>query len=185
MFASGLIGIEILNNLNTSQETNAAGRYPSTASTSQRLAYSGRDTDRAMNPLATSGPSDILWFKQVILRGRLFDLNRAILVMHYRPDLNWNSEQIHSETRFDELQFAVHVDVEDTGSSLNDQMVFTETLKMFVYASNDAPVIFIEGMTFSKHALTDDGNTNTFVILYHLYCVSHAYYDVHIQHPVS
>jgi hypothetical protein len=39
----------------------------------------------------SSGTTRQVWWREVTLEGSLFDLNRALAVVTYWPDLNWNS----------------------------------------------------------------------------------------------
>ena len=106
MFAS-TTSINFLNVPNATEESIRLGLYPnSDGSFDDRNVYTGVDgivdedvrdgtyTDSKTEDSLGGGRSGAprqLWWKEVLMEGRLFDLNRALSMVTYWPDLNWNS----------------------------------------------------------------------------------------------
>jgi hypothetical protein len=106
MFAS-TTSINFLSVPNATEATIRLGLYPnSDGSFDDRNVYTGVDgivdedvrdgtyTDSKTEESIGGGRSGAprqLWWREVLMEGRLFDLNRALAMVTYWPDLNWNS----------------------------------------------------------------------------------------------
>jgi len=106
MFAS-VTSINFLSVPNATEESIRLGSYPnSDGSFDDRNVYTGVDgiidedvvdgtytdtkTDDRIGGSRSGAPRQ-LWWREVLMEGRLFDLNRALAMVTYWPDLNWNS----------------------------------------------------------------------------------------------
>ena len=193
MFAS-TAGINILTVPNATAETERLSDYPNIVTTfSNRNLYAGvngpvfeegQPSVDASTPIGsgtTSGTTQQIWWREVLIEGRLFDLNRALAVVTYWPDLNWNSggntptSKINCEARqkdqmlnvsesaagsitctrsfaeFDHLNFTVQSAI-DASLPPSTGSIFVKVL-----AVNDAPVLhFPHDAMYSRTLLTED-----------------------------
>ena len=98
MFPAGLRNLLVLNGPSIAQRSAEAGVYPSAGDRVQRSVYSGADREPGE---VSAGSSGHIWFDDVVLQGRLNDLNRALVALVYRPRLNWNRYPLESNPHLD------------------------------------------------------------------------------------
>jgi hypothetical protein len=106
---------------------------------------------------STSGSPSQQWWNRVVVEGRLGDINRALAVLTYWPDLNWNSglerngadlsgtvtEGIYGTQRgVGEMEMITLTVASITNSTLP---VSLKVVRVRVHAANDAPVLSIPG----------------------------------------
>lgn len=80
--------------------------------------------------------------EKVVFKGRLYDINRALQVLTYWPDLNWNNG-------IDVINCTVT-------SLYNTSLSSSELMKVQVHPVNDAPVLSLPGAIYSKNIKTGD-----------------------------
>jgi hypothetical protein len=110
---------------------------------------------------STSGSPSQQWWNRVVVEGRLGDINRALAVLTYWPDLNWNSglerngadlsgtitEGIYGTQRgMGEMEMITLTVASITNSTLP---VSFKVVRVRVHAANDAPVLSIPGPVYS------------------------------------
>jgi hypothetical protein len=110
---------------------------------------------------STSGSPSQQWWDRVVVEGRIGDINRALAVLTYWPDLNWNSglernraalSQIITEETYGtqrgkgEMEMITLTAASVTNSSLP---VSLKVVRVRVHAANDAPVLSIPGPIYS------------------------------------
>ena len=145
------VGLNVLTVPDVNAESTRLGEYPSLSLD----ASGGRETfvgANAEKPHAvSSGNPKNLWWKSVTFEGRLFDINRALSVVVYWPDNNWNSGVAAGDRGFsvDLVNFTVVDEVDATLSS-------SKLVAIRVHAANDAPVLTIPGSVFDAFLLTED-----------------------------
>ena len=167
------IGLNFVSAPNVSTETVRLGSFPAPIApvpflTQSRFIYQGADGSSGTSGTDSGSPQQ-MWWKRVTVEGRLGDINRALGVVTYWPDLNWNSglEQIDSAVAgassvassvngtygtargLGEMEFitftAVHV--------LNTSLATSSSIRVRVRAVNDAPVLSLPGQIYA------DGST--------------------------
>ena len=130
----------------TTKESQRLSSYPAIGTVVQRDMYLGVDGDLG----SSSGAPPELWWKNVTISGRLFQLNRALQQLLYRPDLNWNSE-LGPEIEVDMISFSISV----VGAAKMPAEEWKHVI-VRVHAVNDAPVLTIPGAVYHPRLLTDD-----------------------------
>ena len=190
------VGLNILSVPSVEAETERLSRYPNVVTSfTNRNHYSGTDGPSNMFDSSLgdgsgtmagdgfdgsmSGTPRQVWWREVVLEGRLYDLNRALAVVTYWPDLNWNSGQGTPEpscqvvrnlsvtTALGQAAGAitckrntVELDVINftAASSVNPKLApSTGSLFVNVLAVNDAPVLhFANDALYSKRLVTED-----------------------------
>eukprot|EP01037_Dinobryon_pediforme_P041242 gene41242-50878_t len=91
MFAAGS-ALTFLRTPNASVETDRLSEYPDAlADFEVRSSFTGAEGGTSGQAEQDSGLPRQLWWKDVTLQGRLSDLNRALALLTYWPDDNWNS----------------------------------------------------------------------------------------------
>ena len=113
-----------------------------------------------------SGDPLQMWWRSTLIEGRLGDINRALDVLTYAPDLNWHSE-LPSLTRgpgaglSTELQWASQGQVDEVTVRVSNPHhhlpVATAVIRVTVKPANDAPVVRVPNAIVSSSVLTDDG----------------------------
>jgi hypothetical protein len=108
---------------------------------------------------STSGSPSQQWWDRVVVEGRIGDINRALAVLTYWPDLNWNSglerngadlsitgETYGTQRGMGEMEMITLTAASVTNSSLP---VSLKVVRVRVHAANDAPVLSIPGPIYS------------------------------------
>ncbi|KAJ1411415.1 hypothetical protein B484DRAFT_183016 [Ochromonadaceae sp. CCMP2298] len=190
MFAS-TVGVALLGVPGAETETERLSQYPNVVTSfTNRNIYTGAEgtlgggafsfdsaLDSAQDPAAnvgadSSGTTRQVWWTRVTLQGSLFDLNRALAVVTYWPDLNWNSgaSQCRVEggivcvgAEVDLLTFtvssALNTSLQDTHTSTQTSSsapASSGTIPIHVVAQNDAPVLHFAHAIYSTHLVTED-----------------------------
>ena len=167
------IGLNFISAPNVSTETTRQDSFPAPIApvpflTESRFVYQGADGSSGTSGTSSGAPQQ-MWWKRVTVEGCLGDINMALGVVTYWPDLNWNSglELIDSAVAavssvtssangtygtargLGEMEFvtftAVHV--------LNTSLATSNTIRVRVRAVNDAPVLSLPGQIYA------DGST--------------------------
>jgi hypothetical protein len=180
-------GLTFLSVLNSTEATEFMSSYPDGSMGSlaerQQHGYGMHSSDslrrngvtqdvmsvRPAGSLSSGAVTSQVWWKHVSIQGRLADINRAIEVLTYWPDINWNSYAGSSEM-LDNIVFEVdnidggYVPVfsEDPDGGLPGAGPSVlpggdrQLVRVRVVAVNDAPVLSIPGSVFDTTTLTSD-----------------------------
>jgi len=171
MFAS-ISAVTFSNVPNATVETKRLSSFPNADATfEQRNVFLGTVVV-GNEDVSFSGSPRQLWWKDVILEGRLGDLNRALSLLTYWPDNNWNSGTTlsavdgtvlddsnynrrmrpnYSEGHLDEISLSVEsIQVPSLPTSV-------AIVRVQVAPCNDAPVLVVkEGAIYDPLRLTGD-----------------------------
>ena len=172
---------------NATQETERLSRFPAVqASILERMMYTGAaggagssdgpETDGPHTTSASAAAADEAfwaagdsvssspqqtWWRSVLIEGRLGDINRALQVLTYSPDLNWNS-QLRS-TLVDPmgnllLVKAAQVDLISlrVSNPFHRLPISHKEIKATVVPANDAPVLRLPSSIYSSTLVTED-----------------------------
>jgi len=161
------LGLDINNVPSVQNETERLSSYAAPGVTQE-----GLHAGVAGGSGESAGDAVQRWWKSIQITGRLSDINRALSLVTYMPDPNWNSATLTStdpllstpHTAHDDVMAwtgadmweldVVKISVEDTQDSLlRDEM----SLRVRVHPTNDAPVLHMDGETYHKRLLVEDG----------------------------
>jgi ELWxxDGT repeat protein len=131
-----------------------------------KLTYGGVGESDNIGGDASGAPQQ-LWWKLLTMEGHLYDINRALGTLVYRPDQNWNSGTVQTESsRFDStqgieldtVQFLVE-NIRQSNTQNFDEVPLTyssEKVQVRVHPKNDAPVLSMPGAILDTQILTED-----------------------------
>jgi ELWxxDGT repeat protein len=168
---SAVSGLRFLNVANATAQTQEFGAYPASADNREviRMIYkeakaspftdTTNDLITSMNSTGVGYPAQ-LWFDNVIISGRLYDIKRALKVVTYWSDNNWNSGivdgQVTSLATQAEVLDIINITVYSPNAVADGVPPNSELIYVRVHAVNDEPVLLMPGSTFSDHSFNSD-----------------------------
>jgi ELWxxDGT repeat protein len=152
-----VIRYDLKTDLDRTRRRSPAEYDPDLFTVTLTVAHGNISLNRVATKAVTFLEGDGFLDERVTFRGKLEDVNRALLGAMYVSQLDWNSERPLLSPAGLELE-AIAITVTDTGTSnLSDSTV----LHLYVLPANDAPVLGVPGSYYDEVSSTDDQLTRS------------------------